>query len=291
MNTCTICDQDKMKINFPFYQYQVCSCGNCGFSWLSPQPTDLELSKIYSSEYFLDDGDSKVTEIVTKLKRSTAALYLDQLIKEGLNSQPELSLLEIGCGMGDFLLEAQSKGFVVSGLEVTEHLVNLANGRLGETRVQKGFIETYQLQKEAFDVVAFFDVIEHVRNPFDFMNHVNRLLKKSGKVYIVTPSLDSWSAKLLGKNWMEYKVEHLSYFNKKTITLLLKKTGFHKIRFHLNYKILNFDYINRHFVRFPVPGISPLLNFARKFIPDRLAYWPVKLIASGMAVTAEKRED
>ena len=69
-----------------------------------------------------------------------------------------------------------------------------------------------------------------------------------------------------------------------------KKTGFQKIRFHSNYKILNLEYINRHFVRFPVKGISPLVNFARKVTPDRLAYLPVKVIASGMAVIAEKRE-
>jgi hypothetical protein len=114
-------------------------------------------------------------------------------------------------------------------------------------------------------------------------------LKKNGKIYVVTPSLDSWSAKLLGKNWMEYKVEHLSYFNKKAVTLLLEKTGFHNIKPYPNYKILSFDYINRHFVRFPVTGLSPLINLARKITPYRLANMPVKVIASGMAVIAEKR--
>ena len=289
MNTCVICNSPEIAKKFPFRHYTVYACGNCRFQWLDPQPTDAELEEIYSNQYFLDEGDAEITELVNKLKRATAGLYLEQLIKGDLSSISGLSLLEIGCGMGDFLLEAQSRGFKVSGLEVTDHLVEFTNRRLGISSVQKGFIETSNFQKESFDVIAFFDVIEHVRDPMDFMTRVNGLLKRNGKAYIVTPSLDSWSAKLLGKNWMEYKVEHLSYFNKKAITLLLEKTGFHKISFHSNYKILNFDYINRHFVRFPVKGISPLLNLARKLTPHKLAYLPVKVIASGMAVIAEKR--
>ena len=274
---------------FPFADYAVCICNNCGLHWLSPQPTDAELDKIYSNQYFLDEGAADITEIVNNLKRATAGLYLKQLIADGSASPDKLSLLEIGCGMGDFLLEAQSMGFKVSGLEVTDHLVEFANQRLAGPHVQKGFIETSNFQNDSFDVVAFFDVIEHVRKPVDFIERVNDLLKKNGQAFIVTPSLDSWSANLLGKNWMEYKVEHLYYFNKKAITILLEKTGFHKIRFHPNYKILNFDYINRHFVRFPVKGVSPILNLARNLTPDKLSYLPVKVIASGMTVIAEKR--
>jgi 2-polyprenyl-3-methyl-5-hydroxy-6-metoxy-1,4-benzoquinol methylase len=290
MQKCIICGFDQaINKTSKLQHYNIYACQNCGFRWLDPQPTDAELSKIYNDQYFLDEGEAEITELVNKLKSATARLYLEQLVQGDLSSTSGLSLLEIGCGMGDFLVEAQSKGFKVSGLEVTDHLVEFSNRRLGSSSVQKGFIETSNFQKESFEIVAFFDVIEHVRNPLDFMTRVNSLLRKTGIVYIVTPSLDSWSAKLLGKNWMEYKVEHLSYFNKKAITLLLEKAGFHKIRILSNYKILNIDYINRHFVRFPVKGISLLLNFARKLTPDKLAYMPVKVVASGMAVIAEKR--
>lgn len=286
--TCVICNQDKVMTGFPFKRYQICVCGNCGFRWLNPQPSDQELSEIYSERYFLDEGDAEITETINQLKRATAKLYLHQLKTVISSSSKGLSLLEIGCGMGDFLLEAQIKGFKVSGLEVTEHLVEFANHRLGANCVEKGYIEDSIYPQESFDVIAFFDVIEHVRNPLNFMKRVNWLLKKNGKIFIVTPSLDSWSAVLLGKHWMEYKVEHLSYFNKTAIKTLLEKTGFQYIKFLSNYKILSFDYIHRHFVRFPVKGLSPLMNFARKITPNMLANMPLKVIASGMALIAQK---
>jgi 2-polyprenyl-3-methyl-5-hydroxy-6-metoxy-1,4-benzoquinol methylase len=286
-----ICGQNKIVKRFAFRGYQVYVCENCGIQFLDPQPSDDELSRIYSTDYFLGGDNPRDRELVMRMKRSTASLYLDQFLKETKPDKSELnshSLLEIGCGMGDFLIEANSKGFKVSGLEVSDYLVHLTNQRLGSMCVEKGTIETSSFQAGSFDIIAFFDVIEHVRNPLLFMKKVSELLKVYGKVFIVTPSLDSGSARLLQKHWMEYKVEHLFYFNQKSLRLLFEKTGFHNIKFIPNYKILNFDYINNHFVRYPVNGLTPLIGMIRRIAPDALAYIPIKLIASGIAAIAEK---
>lgn len=260
---------------------------------LHPQPGDDELAQIYNESYFLGSDDPHTLEIVYSHKRATAALYLRQLMRQSGwgKDGSKRSLLEIGCGMGDFLLEAQSKGFEVTGLEVTDHLVELGNRRLGGRRVQKGTIESADFPAGAFDVIAFFDVIEHVRDAGKFMERVHEMLKESGKVFIVTPSLDSWSARLLGRHWMEYKVEHLSYFGMRSMKHLLERTGFHNVRFMPNHKVLTYDYINRHFLRFPVKGISPAMNFARRVMPRWLAFKPLKIAGSGMALIADKISD
>ena len=70
---------------------------------------------------------------------------------------------------------------------------------------------------------------------------------------LVTPSLDSWSAKMLGNRWMEYKTEHLFYFNERSLRRLLEAVGFKPVAFRPNTKILSLDYINHHFQRFRVP--------------------------------------
>ena len=290
MDTCPICTSNQASAKFPFRKYQVYACSNCGFQWLHPQPTAEELSKIYTNEYFLGSEDFDTSEIVKKLKRATAEMYLEQLLVDMASPhQNTSSLLEIGCGMGDFLLAAQARGFQVSGLEVTDYLVEYANKRLGLPGVRKGYIESSNFEKASFDIIAFFDVIEHVQDPIAYMENVKDLLKESGKIYLVTPSLDSWSAKLLGSRWMEYKVEHLSYFNRRSLAHLLEKTGFKKIKFHPNFKMLSLDYINHHFVRFPVRGVSPLVNIVRRLSPGAIAHYPIRIVASGMAVTAEKQ--
>ena len=42
---------------------------------------------------------------------------------------------------------------------------------------------------------------------------IRELLIPGGVLLLITPSLDSWTRRLLRSRWMEYKVEHLYYFS------------------------------------------------------------------------------
>src|SRR6185437_11195440 len=106
-------------------------------------------------------------------------------------------------------------------------------------------------------------VIEHVRDPADFLERVRRVLKPGGVVFIATPSIDSWSARLLGRQWMEYKPEHLFYFNPATLTRLMERSGYDSIAISSGRKVLTLDYVIGHFDKFAVPVLSPLLGVRR----------------------------
>ena len=49
-----------------------------------------------------------------------------------------LRLLEVGCGLGNLLVEAQARGYDVTGIEYSESSVRAANANLGATRVLQG---------------------------------------------------------------------------------------------------------------------------------------------------------
>ncbi len=261
-------------------------CGSCDAEFLHPQPSDDELKQIYSAQYFIGSEDETGRRRAAALKRATAALYLKKIQPFVKAKTPRL--LEIGCGFGDFLLEASSHGFAVEGLEYSPHAVETANRRLSKRAVQTGSLESHELSAAYYDVAVAFDVIEHVRDPAYALACLHRSLKPEGLLVLATPSLDSWSRRLLGKYWMEYKVEHLTYFGQKSLQRILQLIGFGEIQFHPNYKVLSFDYICGHFERHPVPVISPVLRTIRKLLPNRIAYQPMKLVASGTMVTARR---
>jgi 2-polyprenyl-3-methyl-5-hydroxy-6-metoxy-1,4-benzoquinol methylase len=197
-------------------------------------------------------------------------------------------LLEVGCGCGEFLVEAQRRGFEVSGIEISSYAAETANHRLGMERVTVGTLGGVYLPETTFDVVVFADVIEHVRDPLEFLRRVYTLLKPGGIVFLVTPSLDSWSARLLGHRWMEYKVEHLFYFSKSTIQLALEKANFVRVTTLPNVKVLSVDYVYHHFRRFPVSLLTSWVALVRKLIPERFAHRHVRLVASGLVAIANK---
>ena len=175
------------------------------------------------------------------------------------------------------------------GVEISPTAVRDANRKLGEDAVIQGeLLSLDPIQLGKFDCCVVFDVIEHVRNPLVFLNNVKKLLNDKGVCFIVTPSLDSWSAKVLGRHWMEYKPEHLFYFNKSNIKDLLNKAGLNTIHVSPNWKILNFSYINSHMQRFHVPVFSFASKLLSIVLPRKLREWNVRIVASGMNVLSKK---
>lgn len=259
------------------------TCSFCRLEFQFPQPSDDELAAIYSSSYFLGSKDEASLANQRALKRATARLYLDQLI-ELIPAGGRL--LEIGCGHGEFLGEAQNRGFRVEGLEYSNHAASEANALLGRSCVRVGSPEVDKLPRAAYDVIAAFDVIEHLRQPVRTVELLHSALRPGGIIAIVTPSLDSWSRRLLGRYWMEYKAEHLTYFSRKSLKDMLEHARFTDIRFRPNYKILNLQYVTAHFGRFPIPILTPAVHMLNRVLPQRVSLWPFRIVASGVTATA-----
>lgn len=220
------------------------------------------------------------------MKRANGVLCLDALSR--VIRPQDTDLLEIGCGHGELLLEARNRGFQVSGVEVSTHAATVANRCLGAQAVRVGTLDTVPLPSGHFGAVVAADVIEHVRDPKGFLMRIRELLAPGGALLLVTPSLDSWTRRLLRYHWVEYKVEHLFYFSLASIQRLLEQCGFDEIRVLPNWKVLTIDYLYRHFDRFRVPLLSSLIGLLRPAIPDRIAHRHLLVPASGLTAIARK---
>jgi 2-polyprenyl-3-methyl-5-hydroxy-6-metoxy-1,4-benzoquinol methylase len=282
LQPCVVCGGEKFKYLFAVAGHPNFLCLECYLQFLSPQPSAERLGQIYSSHYSVTLPSAEIAE----LKRKTAALYLKQLQSETA-VKPGMALLEIGCGRGDFLIEAKLRGLAVKGIEFSQHFVDQTNLKLGENAVVCGEIYNVSFGQTKFDIVVANDVIEHVRNPVVFLERVANLLAENGVFFCTVPSLSSWSAKLMGRCWMEYKEEHLYYYQPKNLARLLKRVGFNKIKILSNRKILSLGYVIAHFERYQVPYLTTLLIGAKKFIPDVALKYAFEIEASGMTVIAK----
>jgi len=284
---CIACASSTLQYEFSIKQYRIVRCCNCALLFLNPQPTDDELANIYDESYALLSETPEGATHAADLKRRTAAHYLKMI--EQYRGVRGGTLLEVGCGSGDMLELAIQEGFQVVGTDVSSHACATAEQKVGSRGkiVNCGSGELVE-PPESFDVIILADVIEHVRDPEWTLSRLRTMLRPKGLIFIVTPSMDSWSARLLRSRWMEFKVEHLTYFDRSNLQTLLLRCGFEGIIAAENVKCLSFEYVQSHFEKYPVSGLTWPIRILKSLLPKRVRFKPRQIVASGMAVMATK---
>ena len=288
VKACLVCQGAKLYYLFSIFDHRIVRCDDCGLLFINPQPSDDELSRIYGAGYFLGSNTETGRQTVSEIKQATAQLYLSEIRRyRGCKSG---RLLEVGCGDGDFLVSAEADGWQVTGVDFSAAACEKTRRRLKNGEVLCGELQPFQLPAEQFDLCVISDVIGHVRSPLDFLREIHRVLKPGGTLFIATPSTDSWSARFMRQKWMEFKADHLAYFDRQTLQTALFKSGFQDVIVEPGWKILNFDYVKMHFERFPVPLLTPIVNFMARIMPYRMQFQHRRIAASGIMVFSRKSE-
>ena len=283
---CPLCGQATFTPAGRSAGHPVFRCEACRLHLLNPQPSDAELVEIYHPTYSFFGAGPGAEACVGRVKQATADHYLDLLASAGMTGG---DLLEVGCGDGDFLSRAAQRNFQVEGIDYSIHSCQKAQAKLGAAaRISRGEISLLADRREAYDLCVAADVIEHVRQPDAFLRIVFNLLRPKGWILIVTPNLDSLTAKLMGSRWLEYKAEHLYYYTPQTLQRQLAKAGFTDIRILGGKKLLSVDYITRHFVTYPVAGVTAMLRLLRAVLPQAWSQRPWLVPAGGIIALARK---
>jgi len=97
------------------------------------------------------------------------------------------SLLDVGTGIGQFLHHA-SRYFSVDGTEVSTEAVRLAEDRYGIRVRQCRFEESSEFEKESFDCITLYHVLEHVPSPSETISKCRELLKDGGYLFVAVPN-------------------------------------------------------------------------------------------------------
>ncbi|MCA8954656.1 MAG: class I SAM-dependent methyltransferase [Planctomycetes bacterium] len=103
-----------------------------------------------------------------------------------LASGTERQILEVGCGAGG-MLGPLSRFGKVTGIDISREYVQYCHQR-GHNRVVTGSGYELPFRDASFDLVALFDVIEHIPDDERVMQEVRRVLKPGGQVFISVPA-------------------------------------------------------------------------------------------------------
>ena len=99
---------------------------------------------------------------------------------------PPASALEVGCAHGGAVALLDLAGFNAVGVELSPWVVKFARETF-DVQVLYGSIETQRWSPGSFDVIALFDVLEHLADPARTIRRCVELLKPDGILVIQTP--------------------------------------------------------------------------------------------------------
>jgi len=186
-------------------------CNECGLQFWEPR--EMPDARWYEQMYGGRD------EKLLRLEPGHKYFLADPLAPRGGE------LLDIGCGTGTFLAAARNAGYGVTGIELDRNAARFAKERLGLQRVFPLTILAFAEQhaEEQFDVVTFFEVLEHQAAPLGFLQKVKMLLKARGLIALSVPNRERW---LTGPDVLDYPPNHFVRWNTVALGKFLSALGF-----------------------------------------------------------------
>ena len=236
--SCCLCGNDNFKLYLKVsvnkkFAYIV-RCVNCGLTFQNPIMSDKERLELYAKDYFEHGYLDKENQIGLYDK---ATFFLERLLRYCDKGR----LLDIGAASGAYVRAAIDKGWEAHGIELSPFAVAFAKDYWKVNLIQ-GTVEGAHFQNNFFDTIILVHTLEHLPDPLKTLKEINRILKRTGRLYVSVPNIASYKAKKLGKKWGSLKpAEHLFFFSPKILKLLLEKAGFDIMRIDTSISVVDLE--------------------------------------------------
>lgn len=242
-------------------------CSHCGFI----QCTDLDDIIGYYED--LEDPEYE--------NGRKERLLQEQKVVSGIQKiKPGGTLLDVGAGTGMLVEAAIQAGFQAEGIEPSKYLHKIASSH--GLPVHRGTFP-HENTPGPYDVITFIDVLEHVTDPLHLMTDLRNALKEDGILVLVTPDVSSFAARLLKYRWWHYRIAHVGYFNKHTLSILAGRAGLELIKlkrptwyFTARYLAVRTLSFFPKFFRFRVPGFMENIIIPLNLRDSILAFYRPK---------------
>ena len=209
-----------------FENFEIWECLNCNLRFTQNIPFEEEIGAYYQSEEYISHSNTN-QGIVNRLYQVVRNYTLKQKRRQiqKISGLKQGSLLDLGCGTGEFLATMKTAGWQVMGLEPDEGARKMAKERW-QLEVDDS-PRLFDLPSATYDVITMWHVLEHVHRLHENLDTLNRILKDSGTLFVAVPNYQSRDAGHYGEHWAAYDVpRHLYHFAPSTMENLMDAHGF-----------------------------------------------------------------
>ena len=231
MNTCPWCgkptNHSYLKVKDFFLtqeDFDILQCDQCGLLFTTPRPAPEVIGNYYKSETYYSHQKNQ-HGFIPRVYEMVKSINLRNKVNMAIGGLPHGRLLDIGCGVGDFLLQVKKKNWEILGIEPSDDAKAIAKDRLGIMPLLPS--ESCSLPDQTFDVITMWHVLEHVDDLKTQTKELMRLLKPGGRLIIALPNFQSFDCQYYKEKWAAWDVpRHLNHFSPGCIRGIIQSLGF-----------------------------------------------------------------
>lgn len=204
---CRVCGVESGR-SFYAFDYHWSRCPSCHtIQKLMTAEEYRQLNPGYDAGHYLDGLSAR--ELEKHLEVADKVELLRALFGRAAHPEDKLKYLDVGSGMGAFMLAARHLGFEVAGFEPSADHARIATEVLGLPVTNDYF--SPERARERYDLITLSHVIEHIYDPGPFLDGLVSVLRPGGLLVVITPNAASTLARLCGAYWPMLKpADHVS---------------------------------------------------------------------------------
>ena len=213
---CDLCGKDNFRPLFEESGFTFGQCQSCSLYYIRCRPTEERQAKI------VRDTPFKKSRFSIKEEFLESALFREEECSEYLETIEDFvkrgRLLDVGSGIGTLMWFAKKRKWLVEGIELNKHKLEIAKG-MNIGKINPKPVEELNLTQASYDIVTMINVFGHLRSPKRTLEHLMSLIKPKGFLLMRTGEFRNNPTKRDLPPWGLGIPHHLVWNSEKTFDL------------------------------------------------------------------------
>ncbi len=178
--SCPYC-HSTAKLYFSTHMRHYFHCDNCDLIFRGNRGSEdrESLIRYYENQYFFEHAHDQL---------DGARNILYSRILDRIEEKTKIGrLLDVGCGCGFFLKEAENRGWDVAGVDPSRESISYCKNILNGGVACKGTLKNMS-QEKMYDVITMINVLDHSAEPWSEIAQARVLIKPEGLLFIRFPN-------------------------------------------------------------------------------------------------------
>lgn len=224
VDQCPVCHSSDRHHFLHRFGIDVVRCEHCGHRYQNPRIRFDKATELYSN----DASPAKVYNSVVQKDIDRYKYHYGLSLVEQLSPLAKNKIMDIGCGAGGLLFEAEREGWQQCvGVDINERWTSNFSDQNGVQFINSTFesLDPKAIGKN-YSAITMWNVLEHIYDIHQTVASIKTLLAERGLFVVMVPNVESLASRIIREKSPTFNWKHVSHFCINSLNTLMTKHGF-----------------------------------------------------------------